>query len=408
MKLHFSGTSNASRGVRFIQQCIDRNHGHVRVVNEAPYDLLVANHHALIERDGSFYVGGLRLDESHSSAEKILLTTAENIAEVSAARFHTKFTGKFGRFVARLSVMHPISGALVTDLYFVLFSSLVRIYGPCGPRRFYYFLPTFSKFVKDHPNSTVYSIITNKGTYEQENVLHLPAFFRHHLGEWQPFIEIKKKRKFEKKRHFCAFIVSNMHAPSYVNQLRLFFYYQLSKYKKVDCYGAAFHNKNVPQRLYEKHGTKLANLSEWEQANISKSSPNFDNYHPEFGGIDRWKLNAELFRDYKFVICFENSVAPGYITEKLPNVMMGNSIAIYHGAPDVGDYFNPASFINYSDYPDYKSVIRKVIELDQDDAAYARMLRTPFFIDNQVPQTILDKQMELDRFLDRVFAPVEV
>ena len=197
-----------------------------------------------------------------------------------------------------------------------------------------------------------------------------------------------------------------MHNHSYVNQLRLFFCHQLSKYKKVDCYGAAFHNKDIPQKLYEKYGAKLEKPPEWDQPAMSTVHFN-KRYHPEFDRINRWKLNAELFRDYKFVICFENSVAPGYITEKLPNVMMGNSIAIYHGAPDVGDYFNPASFINYSDYPDYKAVIRKIIELDQDDAAYARMLRTPFFIDNQVPQTILDKEVELNRFLGRVFAPVE-
>ena len=338
--------------------------------------------------------------------KKILLNTTENIDAINSF-FYGKFVAIIWRGIARLSAINPTFGAVVTDLYFMFFSFLVRRYGASGPRRSYYGWPCATKFVNNHPKTNVYSIITNKGNYErQENVMHMPAFFRHHIGEWNSFIEIKQKQKFEKKRYFCAFIVSNMHAPSYINQLRLFFCHQLTKYKKLDCYGAAFHNKDVPRRLYEKHRVKSEDLPEFDQADIATRSPN-NTYHAEIGKIDRWKLNAELFRDYKFVICFENSVAPGYITEKLPNVMMGNSIAIYHGAPDVGDYFNPASFINYSDYPDYKAVIRKIIELDQDDAAYARMLRTPFFIDNQVPQTILDKEVELNRFMDRVFAPVE-
>ena len=47
--------------------------------------------------------------------------------------------------------------------------------------------------------------------------------------------------------------------------------------------------------------------------------------------LNGYALNRELFRDYKFVICFENSIANDYITEKLPNVMLANSIGIYQG-----------------------------------------------------------------------------
>ena len=89
-------------------------------------------------------------------------------------------------------------------------------------------------------------------------------------------------------------------------------------------------------------------------------------------------LNQELFRDYKFVICFENSYANDFITEKLPNVMLANSIGIYRGAPNVDEFFNTKSFINYDNYGSYDKMIEKIIELDKDDDKYQKFLEEPF------------------------------
>ena len=63
--------------------------------------------------------------------------------------------------------------------------------------------------------------------------------------------------------------------------------------------------------------------------------------------------NSALFKKYRFVICFENSFADEYITEKLPNVMFSGGIPIYRGAPNIGKYFNTESFINFENYGYY-------------------------------------------------------
>jgi hypothetical protein len=56
-----------------------------------------------------------------------------------------------------------------------------------------------------------------------------------------------------------------------------------------------------------------------------------------------------VYSQYKFVICFENSKTPGYVTEKIFNVFLSGSIPIYDGAPNITDYIIPGSFIGYDE-----------------------------------------------------------
>ena len=79
-----------------------------------------------------------------------------------------------------------------------------------------------------------------------------------------------------------------------------------------------------------------------------------------------------LFSQYKFIICFENSHAPGYITEKIFNVFLSHSIPVYDGSPNVGDFINPSSFI-----PHNSEVIARTVALANDEVAYEEMVRQP-------------------------------
>jgi hypothetical protein len=54
----------------------------------------------------------------------------------------------------------------------------------------------------------------------------------------------------------------------------------------------------------------------------------------------------EVFSLYKFIICFENSYNDGYITEKIFNCFLANTIPIYSGSPIVHNFLNTDSFIN--------------------------------------------------------------
>jgi len=82
----------------------------------------------------------------------------------------------------------------------------------------------------------------------------------------------------------------------------------------------------------------------------------------QYGTVDHIKMFPELervtcynsvellklFNQYKFIITCENSHTNGYITEKIFNVFLSKSIAIYDGAPDIHEFIKPKCFIPLS------------------------------------------------------------
>lgn len=81
----------------------------------------------------------------------------------------------------------------------------------------------------------------------------------------------------------------------------------------------------------------------------------------------------EIYRDFKFVIAFENNAVKGYITEKLSNAYLAGSIPIYWGAPDVNDYFNPDSMINCNHFNSMQDCADRVIEVYNNATMYDTM-----------------------------------
>lgn len=202
------------------------------------------------------------------------------------------------------------------------------------------------------------------------------------------------------KKKFCNFLYS--HRVPYREE----FFRQLSLYKEVDAPGKSMNNMKSIDELFK-------------------------------GNM--WERKRQFLSEYKFTISFENYVYPGYQTEKLYDAMLVNSLPIYCGDPYIGDMFNTDSFINAADYlkardsaainwlekhsqPDFKDIrpafykkpahrikrklktigrqlkmgcqfqkqdfkplIDRIIELDQDDEKYIKTLQQPWFTDNISP-----------------------
>ena len=139
-------------------------------------------------------------------------------------------------------------------------------------------------------------------------------------------INIKKKKK------FCCFLVSNPDCLERNN-----FFEILNSFKKVDSGGKFKNNIGI---------------------NISK---NFEE-------------QLEWISDYKFMITFENSSKISYITEKPIIALMGNTIPIYWGAPNVNDFLDEKSIINYHKYNNFNLLADKVIEIDENPELYNNVL----------------------------------
>ena len=156
---------------------------------------------------------------------------------------------------------------------------------------------------------------------------------------------VSSKRKVTKdllKRKFCNFIYSNSNSGEGA-LLRQEFFYKLSEYRHIDAPGKVCHNMDAAELV------------------------------PRDGD---WILSKQNFlENYKFTIAFENSKSIGYTTEKLFDPLRAYSIPIYWGNPDIVKDVNPKSFINCNDYDDFEGVIKRVIELDNNDREYLKMLK---------------------------------
>ena len=87
-------------------------------------------------------------------------------------------------------------------------------------------------------------------------------------------------------------------------------------------------------------------------------------------------------------MAFENSSFPGYTTEKIIEPMLEGSIPIYWGSPKVAEEFNPKSFINVHDYPNFNAAIEAICKIDESTDLYAQMLKEPWFKDDKLPHEI--------------------
>jgi len=148
-------------------------------------------------------------------------------------------------------------------------------------------------------------------------------------------------------REFCSFVVTNSTG---ADPFRAEFFDELSKYKKVAS-GGKFRN-NV--------GGPVAN-------------------------------KCDFCAKYKFNIAIENSVSPGYTTEKLMEPLTVYSVPIYYGNPTVEEDFHPECMVTISSRDDMERAIDEIIRLDKDDDAYLAKVHARCMVH---PVEWWDKQLE--------------
>jgi hypothetical protein len=149
--------------------------------------------------------------------------------------------------------------------------------------------------------------------------------------------------------------------------------------KKKDKFCSIVYGKQIKSRV-----DAIQNISlNYKQVDVfGKANPNY--YLP-----DGEKYKLDLISNYKFSLCYENFVTPGYHTEKLLHGKVAGNIPIYYGDKSVGEDFNTNSFINAVDMSD-EELIQKIIELDQSDNLYNKIVKEPIFTEKVSLDNIKD------------------
>lgn len=156
---------------------------------------------------------------------------------------------------------------------------------------------------------------------------------------WTDLIDFKRTMKAKDKEGFCSFVVRNGGCAE-----RNYIFDALNAYKTVDSGGPLFNNVGGPidQDGFNSHITK-----------------------------------TNFIKKRKFHIAYENSMFPGYVTEKILHGFLGESIPIYWGSPCVEMDFNRNAFINRHTFRSTKEMLKYIQVVDQNDELYDEMMSQP-------------------------------
>jgi hypothetical protein len=132
-------------------------------------------------------------------------------------------------------------------------------------------------------------------------------------------------------------------------------------------YACAFINNPEPTRL-----AAISNLGEFGRVDV-------------FGAYSGKPVESKytIAKNYKFVLCFENSLHPGYITEKLLDAYLCGAVPLYWG--DLGNepHINRQAFINARDFSNLEEFAHFVGDLSEED--YAKIHSQPLL--NSLPSS---------------------
>ena len=90
------------------------------------------------------------------------------------------------------------------------------------------------------------------------------------------------------------------------------------------------------------------------------------------------KIKMDIISNYKFNICFENSIYPGYFTEKLLHAKIAGTIPLYRADNTMNLDFNENCCLNLNKLS-YNEILNRVIELDNSNELFKKIVSEPIF-----------------------------
>jgi hypothetical protein len=182
----------------------------------------------------------------------------------------------------------------------------------------------------------------------KDNYIRFPLWLFYFFNPFDSMDIIKNKldafKIKYKKSKFCALIASHDDTG-----IRTPLYELISKVAPIDCPGKLFHNDNSLKELF----------------------------------VDD---KAKYLQQYKFNICPENSISPGYVTEKIFQALYSSCIPIYTGwskDPEPG-IINPNIILWYDLTSDNMKLADEISRLHSNDRLYKAFMEQDFFLDTAV------------------------
>lgn len=135
--------------------------------------------------------------------------------------------------------------------------------------------------------------------------------------------------------------------------------------KRKDCITIFNNQEGTRMDMYK----KLINIMEVE----SYGKP-FNNWFPTYSD---YRSKIKKMGNYKFNFCPENSLYPGYYTEKCFHAKLAGCVPIYFAEPHVQKDFRKESFINMYDFLDFNLLEKHLKEIKDDYSYLAKLINEP-------------------------------
>jgi Glycosyltransferase family 10 (fucosyltransferase) C-term len=203
-------------------------------------------------------------------------------------------------------------------------------------------------------------ILTGKNTNLPIKTVNLPLFIPYiYCNNYLNILKNPPQRLNVPKKNICA-IISNSNCPK-----RNFFLEKLNEKIKIDYAGS--YKNNVPR----------------------------------IPGSYNSKEIFSFYSQYKFVICMENTKQETYITEKIINGFLSNTIPIYWGSDKIGDYFNLERFINIENLNEknINETINKILKICNNPNEYLNIVNKPILKNGALTRNFEDVVNEIKMIL---------
>ena len=154
------------------------------------------------------------------------------------------------------------------------------------------------------------------------------------------------------KGKFCALISSNKYSNRpqelYSKRREAIRWFEKNYPSEFDLYGVDWDRFFLP----------LLGRANFLLAGIYRLAPWVPHIRSRLAYKGRIKEKRSVLSQYKFAICFENVIAPGYVTEKILDCFMAGVIPIYLGAPEIETLIPRETYIDMRDFSSYEDLYK--------------------------------------------------
>ncbi len=102
-----------------------------------------------------------------------------------------------------------------------------------------------------------------------------------------------------------------------------------------------------------------------QKLNIDSAGPYLNNMENNWTVPKGRQPLIKFMSRYKFYLAVENSRHVGYLTEKLYNALLADTIPVYWGDPNASEVFNSEAFLDFSDFNSIAKLADRILGMSQ-------------------------------------------